>query len=225
MTKCFLVAAAVLLASAPARALVQADLDKPLENFVTGDHGDFVAVCRALHTGCGIETIDGVESLASRNSPLPRAGRTAREILDEYVSTRPHDAWSLENGVLNLRPTAIPSPDWLSRKAGALSFRGSDGYDAAFQALCRTRARLAVRQRKRPVLKPVSRTLDGVTVRQALNALAKDDGEYVWIVVHAKPEESWKLVLQVVSFREESPGSLNESNAELFKVKERPVRD
>ncbi|MBI2385907.1 MAG: hypothetical protein HYV14_07825 [Elusimicrobia bacterium] len=220
------IAAALLLASSagPAFTLEQADLDKPLTDFATSAQGDFVAVCRALHTGCGVEVIDGVESLASRNSPLPRSGRTAREILDEYLAGRPHDAWSLENGVLNLRPATAPTPDWLSKKIAAVNFRKTDGYEAALTLLYMTGASLGVRMRKQPTLKPVDLSLKKVTVRQALNALAKADGEFVWIVVHAKPAQPWKLIFQPISFHEESPGNLNDANAEFLKVTERPVR-
>lgn len=222
-----LIAAALLLAvsAGPAPALEQSDLDKPLADFATSDQGDFVAVCRALHTGCGVEAIDGVESLSSRNSPLPRSGRTAREILDEYLATRPHDSWSLENGVLYLRPKAAPTPDWLSKKIGAVNFRKTDGYQAALTLLHMTGASLGVRMRKSPMLKPADLALKNVTVRQALNALAKADGEFVWIVVHAKPEQPWELIFQPISFREASPGALNGANAEFFKVSERPVRE
>lgn len=213
-----------LFSAGPAFALDQSDLDKPLTDFATGDHGDFVAVCRALHAGCGVEVIDGVESLASRNSPLPRSGRTARGILDEYQAGRPHDAWSLENGVLNLRPATAPTPDWLSKKIRAVKFRKTDGYEAALTLLYMTGASLGVRMRKPPTLKPVDLSLKNVTVRQALNALAKADGEFVWIVVHAKPDQPWNLIFQPITFREDSPGNLIDSNTDFLKVTERPVR-
>jgi len=222
-----LVAAASLLtmSAGPAFALDQSDLDKPLANFATDEQGDFLAVCRALHTGCGAEVIDGVESLASKNSPLPRAGRTAREILDEYLATRPHDVWSLEDGVLNLRPRTTPSPDWLSKKIGAVTLRKIDGYQAALALLRATGASLGVRMRKAPALKTADLALKNATVRQGLNALAKADGEFVWIVIHTGPSQPWKLVFEPISFREDPPGALNGANAEFLKVTERPVRE
>lgn len=217
-------AAALLLCARASFALTQADLDVPLADFVTSQKGDFVAVCRALHTGCGIEMIDGVESLAATNSPLPRAGRTAREILDEYLATRPHDEWALVDGVLNLRPAMRPSPDWLSKKTVAETFCKGDAYEAAIRLLQGTGAAVGHRQSApAPILKPANPVPKGLTVRQSLNALAKADGELVWIVEHAKPGDRFRLVFRAISFREEKPGILNE-NPEASRVSERLVR-
>lgn len=217
-------AAALLLSAGNALALTQADLDEPLANFVTSEKGDFVAVCRALHTGCGIEMIDGVESLAATNSPLPRAGRTAREILDEYFAGRPHDDWALVDGVLNLRPAMRPSPDWLSKKTVVETFCKGDAYEAAIRLLQGTGAAVGHRQyAAAPILKPAKPVPKGMTVRQSLNALAKTDGEFVWIVEHAKPGDRFKLVFRALSFREAKPGILNE-NPEASRVTERLVR-
>lgn len=184
--------------------------------------GDFVAVCRALHTGCGIEVLDGVESLAASNSPLPRAGRTAREILDQYAAMRPHDEWALVDGVLNLRPATRPSPDYLSMKTGTLEFKKTEGWDAALALLRLTGAKLALRiYPPKALLAPVDRTLKDMTIRQGLNALAKADGEFVWVVIHAKT--AGRLVFRAISFREPGPGTLNE-NPEAPPVSERLVR-
>lgn len=217
-----LAAAAALLAlcAAPSFALTAADLDEPLTSFVTDQQGDFVAVCRALHTGCGVEVVDGVESLAASNSPLPRANRTARQILDEYVGMRPHDEWALVDGVLNLRPAMRPSPDWLSKKTGTLALRKMDGFQAALELLRRSGARLALYPSQAP-FKPVDRTFKDVTIRQGLNAIAKADGELVWVVVHSKGGA--RLVLRGISFRERGPGTLNE-NPEASRVTERAIR-
>lgn len=219
-----LLAAVLFLSAGNSLALTQADLDVPLANFVTGQKGDFVAVCRALHTGCGIEVIDGVESLAATNSPLPRAGRTAREILDEYFANRPHDDWTLVDGVLNLRPAARPSPDWLSKKVGQGTLCTGDPYTAAITILQRTGAKVGHRpQPNAPILKSVNKPLKAVTVRQALNALAKEDEEFVWVVEHSKPSDPFTLVFTAIAFREAKPGILNES-PEASRVTERLVR-
>lgn len=214
----------MLLCAGGAHALTQADLDEPLTNFVTSEKGDFVAVCRALHTGCGIEMIDGVESLAATNSPLPRAGRTAREILDEYVANRPHDDWALVDGVLNLKPAMRPSPDWLSKKNAMEHVVQADAYQLSMWLLQGTGAAVGHRQyQAAPLLKPAKPLPKGLTVRQSLNALAKADGEYVWIVEHAKPGGRYKLVFRALSFREAKPGILN-AHPEASRVTERLVR-
>ena len=74
-----------------------------------------------------------------------------------------------------------------------------------------------------PILKPAKPLPKGLTVRQALNALAKADEEFVWIVEHAKLGDRFKLVFRALSFREEKPGILNE-NPEASRVSERLVR-
>jgi len=217
------VAAALLLLSAShSFALTQADLDEPLANFMIDPDGDFVAVCRALHTGCGIETLAGVEDRPAFNSPLPRAGRTAREILDEYVGANPHDEWALVDGVLNLRPSARPTPDLLSKKTGPMVFNKSDGYKASLEILRRTGAGIGINIYSHQTLsKPVDRTLKDMTVRQGLNAIAKDDGEFIWIVLHSKAAR--RLVFRVMSFRQRPARPLNEV-PDAMKVGERAIR-
>lgn len=220
-----IVAAALLVPASAgfAAALTQADLDKPLENFVADPRGDFVAVCRALRTGCGVEVVGGVESLNTRNAPLPRFGRTAREILDEYIAGRPHDAWSLDDGVLNLRPINPPSPDWLSKKASITGLNTCSDY-AAVALLHRAGAIVTV-QPYWANFKRMNLDIRNKTVRQGLNSITKADDDFIWIIAHPGPGQPGNLIFEAIQFHRRYSGILNDERVPPLKVMTRPVRE
>lgn len=218
--------AAVLILHASAglaAALTQADLDKPLENFVADPRGDFVAVCRALRTGCGVEVVGGVESLNTRNAPLPRFGRTAREILDEYIAGRPHDSWSLDDGVLNLRPLNPPSPDLLSKKVSITGLHASADF-LALQLLYRAGAIVTV-QPYWANFKRMHPTIKNKSVRQGLNSITKADDDFIWIIAHPGPGQPGHLSFEAIQFHRRYSGILNDESVPPLKVMTRPVRE
>lgn len=205
-----LVAAALLVPASAglAAALNQADLDRPLENFVTG---------------CGVEVVGGVESLNTRNAPLPRFGRTAREILDEYVAGRPHDSWSLDDGVLNLRPIYPPSPDWLAKKVPVESFHSAS--DHAALTLLRQSGAIVTVQPYFASFKRVKLGVKNKTVRQSLNLITKADDDFIWIIAHAGPGQPGHLILEAIKFHRQYSGILNDERVPPLKVMTRPVRE
>ena len=129
------------------------------------------------------------------------SGSTLRNTLDAIVSANPQFSWQVSDGVVNVSPLA-GDPPLLSLTIGELRLNGAHSTDEAANqlfAIPEIQKRLAelhlsygytrfgIRDLKRPGSAPdkeeqrYNLTLKNVTVRDALNAIARAHGKAVWL--------------------------------------------
>lgn len=161
-------------------------LDQPLSNFRTFS-GMEIEVCGKIGVPCGWEVADKDEFIVSTASVLKITGGTVREALDKIVERYPRYVWRLDDGVINF----LPKP------GESITRDGKPILDVIIidLKLDGVRANMAVKQACEAAGLPcgavgsaggrkrhpkISLHLKNVTLRQALNAIVKKDGDAAW---------------------------------------------
>jgi hypothetical protein len=141
-------------------------------------------VCQTLSIPCGIENFDGGFVSFFGDKQIDVNGYTGEAVLDQVVRLKPSCQWSFSDGVLNIVPTKIPPDDPLEHKIANFSVIQTDS--------CRAMG-ISLRQAgitpggggggsmSRPICDAITVNLTNVTVREALNRIAKADGKISWI--------------------------------------------
>ena len=164
-------------------------LDAPLKHAVIEGHDEFTNLCRTLETGCGIESVF-VNKTGRDPEPqgLPKdllTGSTPRAILDRYVLLKPSLRWIYQNGVINLAPAKTPDDDFFTVKLASVSLQSVSAFFAIGEILHKGGVMFSFQAMGRPqVYKLIDLELENVTVREALNAVAKADPQSIWLIWH-----------------------------------------
>lgn len=168
-------------------------LDAPIEDISAFAGGEVVALCRAQNRPCGIE--EDPSSLAHAPDSVTKIRMrktTLRKALDQSAKLHPGKRWVVRNGVVNFEPQHRRGADLLSRKLDSVSILGMRT-DAAFYLMLKQAGITtsgSFYSGTGPVYAVIDVDMKSVTVRDALNAIAKADGKVVWHFVADKPEES-----------------------------------
>ena len=159
-----------------------------------GGHFDssFLRICRLADRPCGLElrTCKGSRSISA---PLiDVGGTTLRQALDRAVHPSSGYQWKVRDGVINVEPIVRSESGLMSRKVGPLSLHDLSSNDAFNLVLATAGIRTggSFYSGPGPVYGAVDLELNKVTVREALNAIAKADGHVAWSLCVDRPERT-----------------------------------
>jgi hypothetical protein len=156
-----------------------------------------VTLCRTAVAPCGIEL------LSNENAPVGSLSKSLRQVpaatvLDLLISEHPEYQWVLDDGVINIIPrdtlwnriSRVWAGSPLDRKVKKLDVLDTTLQDAVSNIVCPAAGLQcftpgwvgngAAGDWSPP--RKVSLHLENVTVRQALNALVRQDGHSMWIL-------------------------------------------
>lgn len=164
----------------------EASLEVPIDRFEELQAGQaFPMLCREfLNWPCGLE--EGFQNGISGGGDghLMRLSNTsARRVLDEVVKRNPKYRWLIRDGVLNLEPKVPVGKDVLSTTLASFSTKKVSSFKAALDVLHQANIGYSY-QGKGGRFAPVELDLRNITVREALNAITKADGQALWIFSH-----------------------------------------
>ncbi|MBI5244831.1 MAG: hypothetical protein HY922_14270 [Elusimicrobia bacterium] len=180
-------------------------MDEPIDTFEAREGLELGELCRVLNRPCGKEFVIGGKE-APPQCPILRLEKTTpRGILDAITHRYPDYHWIVQNGVIVLEPQKRAGKDLLARKVGHVSIHGKSSYFAAHTVL--TQAKLSEGEGISMYFGPAYRyaridlELHNITVREALNAIAKADGQVLWLFAPIDPEKlyaryrliSWRM--------------------------------
>lgn len=171
-------------------------LDAPIDEFASmaGGASEFVTLCRMQNRPCGFEMERDTASQGSNRKKIHLKNTTARKTLDQIATLHPGHQWSFRNGVLNFEPIHRRVPDMLARKLNKVSIHGvvsRAAFDLVFkQAGIQITGTQVYSGAGGPWFAPVDLEMQNVTVRDALNAIAKADGHVVWLFSPSAQEKN-----------------------------------
>lgn len=141
-------------------------------------------LCRALNRPCGQEQTGAEEIAGDKHSALNLKKTTPRKILDLIVSRYPSHRWIVQDGVLVLEPKKRKGEDVLARRLEHVLIRDALSLKAALDVLRQAKIPgVGIAMTGDPRYACIDLELSNVTVREALNTIAKADGQVVWSFV------------------------------------------
>ena len=170
-------------------------VNEPISGFSIEQGAEFYHICRDHGMACGVEEVQCGDIGSSGRRPMPvkinLRSTSIRKVLDKLIRLHVGYRWAIRSGVLNIEPTSLQSDDPLERRIMKLSLHDVSSF-AAFKTILN---RAGINFRLEPPEGPgiitsgplyrsfatVNIELDGVSVRDALNAVAKSDGQIVWM--------------------------------------------
>jgi len=189
----------------------EAFLDSPMASFDALEGREFSDLCHALKRPCGIEEASFGDVASKVKAPRARLQKiTPRKILDRYIKRLPSYQWVYRNGVINVEPKKHDGEDVLSRKLGAVSISGITSFKAALDVFKQADIQVAYQPQGRVRLAIIDLTLKDVTVREALNAIVKADGEAIWFLTTGKTGRTFTMT----SSKKTGASSINERRKE-----------
>lgn len=190
-----------------AAAPIEAPLDARLDSFEARSGWEFVTLCKdVLKMPCGMEEASLAGLQQEKGAPLHVVASNARAVLDAIIERYPTYRWVDRGGVVNLEPK-IPGEDLLSRKLGRVSIHGISSFQAARTVLDQAKIPYAY-QPKGGRYGAIDLELKDVTVREALNAIVRIDGQVLWIFSHSAKDSGlrFKGTLMMRSWRKQGIG-------------------
>lgn len=164
------------IANAQSTSAIQLDAKLPR---VTADSGfEVFEVCRAARISCGIEE-DTLHRIP-QNKGVLKSTSTLRGSLNAITSRYGHYHWVIRNNVVNIEPTMRSGGDPLSAIIDHISIKGANSMSAATMVLRQAKIDANLTYFGRPQYAQVTIDLTNVTVREALNVIAKEDGQVTW---------------------------------------------
>jgi len=160
-------------------------LDAPIDGLSSKDGGEVWKLCRIQNQPCGLEEI-------SCNDMAPEPGHsryiqfsktTFRKALDQAAQLHSGYHWLMRDGVVNFEPVHRKGPDLLSTQLGKVSIHGISSRAAArslFQQAGIFLGGTAIPGGGYGKFAVIDLEMNGVTIRDALNAIAKADGAMYW---------------------------------------------
>lgn len=178
-----------------AAADVDSLLDRPLNQFEAKHGEEFLVLCRTINVPCGVEYSSSATTQESKEQgPLQLTKSSARAALDSIVQRYPGHRWVARNGVINMEPKSRDGEDVLARRLDSISIHGASSFKAALDVLHQADIPTGYQIMGRPPRYAVIELeLKDVTVRDALNAIAKMDGQLVWVFRSSGPKGRWML--------------------------------
>lgn len=162
-------------------AAADAWLDAPIEKADDARPGyELLDLCRALNKPCGQEK-DREKGTPKKISDLGLKKSTPRKALDEVGRRYPKHKWAVKDGVLIVEPKTRTGEDYLSRKLDRVSIHDAISLKAGFDVLRQAKIPgVGLAMTGNPRYGCVDIELSNVSVRDALNAIAKADGQVMW---------------------------------------------
>lgn len=161
----------------------EAFLDASLREFSASHESELWTLCRLISRPCGVEEGHfGDLAVSSSAAPLTLSKTTPRKVLDAIVERHPGYQWALRDGVINLEPKTRDGEDVLARKLAVAAIRGDSSFKAALDILHLADIPAGYQLQGRGRFGRISLELTNVTVREALNAIAKADGQVMWFL-------------------------------------------
>ncbi|MBI5622547.1 MAG: hypothetical protein HY924_02080 [Elusimicrobia bacterium] len=154
-------------------------LDSSVDEFEAQGHEMF-KLCRKLNVPCGEEFARGYQHWRHKKPALRLKNTTARNVLDEISRRNPGHRWVFQDGIVILEPTQRTYQDLLERRLARVSVHGRSSLDAALDVFRQAKLKIGFMTMGNPLYAHVDLELTDVTVREALNAIAKADGQVMW---------------------------------------------
>ena len=178
--------------------------DTPVVNYPGNPSQEMWAFCHDLDMPCGIEMVN-CEELDSTNLVLRLDKTTARNALSQMLKRHPGYHYTFRDSVFNFKPSARKHQDPLSERLPQLSIHGSSSSLAARDVIHQSGIQLAhvMSEDKASEFATISLKLKDVTVREALNAIAKADGHAAW--VFCVNRDGAQARFWIVSYRRSMP--------------------
>lgn len=171
-------------------------------------------ICRTAGVPCGLEEspedpVHGIDNSYGHQERLglPDAKMTVRQVLDAVLGKHPHYRWEFVDGVLLVTPK--PGKEYrrfwkpvLSRRLRQFKYSDTPAGSLLFQACLDAGVMKALDPRKMPavqLLKPlpptgrISVNLENVSVREAMAAVARADGQMGWKFAYDPSEKAYAL--------------------------------
>jgi hypothetical protein len=168
--------------SLPAWTATQSSpLDVPIEGIEIRWGREMYELCSLLNRPCGQEDTVTREIDYRRRPTLKLQNTTPREILNTLTQRYPSHQWIIRDEVLTLEPKSRHGKDLLARKLAHISIHGSSSYKAALSVFEQAGIHVGQEMVGDPKFARLDLELQNVTVREALNAIAKADGQVLWI--------------------------------------------
>lgn len=186
-------------------------LDRSLNGFSAKNGEEFIVLCRTINAPCGVEYGASPTSPEGKEQgSLQLTKSTARAVLDSIAQRYPGHRWVTRDGVINLEPTSRDGEDVLARRLDTVSIHGASSFKAALDVLHQANIPTGYQIMGRPPRYAlIDLELKDVTLRDALNAIAKIDGHLVWVFRLSSPNGRW--ILSMPSWRKSgAPFSIEE---------------
>ena len=158
-------------------------LDSPLAEFWLYSDHEFQGLCSTLRRPCAIETVSEPSANIVSKNPIQFLRDTSpRKILDAIIRRYPGHHWLIRDGILAMEPNKRIGEDLLARKLGYVSIHKRESEYAAKSVLRQARIDPApiMMDMMGQAFNRIDLELRNVTVRQALDAIAKTDGQVMW---------------------------------------------
>ena len=156
-------------------------LDSPLAQFdVRAGENAFAVLCDKINISCGEEEAS-INDLGG-DAALHLTTTTPKNVLDAIIQRHPAYQWALRDGILNLEPKKHDGEDVLSRKLDEVSIHGVSSPKAMLDVLHQAKIRFGFQPsngRGRYAL--IDLDQKNITVRDALNAVARANGQMLWL--------------------------------------------
>lgn len=154
-------------------------LDASIDEFVA-QGGELYKLCRKLNQPCGEESAFGYKAWKNKKPELRLKKMSPRNILNEITQRHPGHQWIIQDGVLILEPLKRSNRDLLGKKLAKVSIHGKSSLEAALEVFRQAKIGLHQTGMGCPLYAHIDLELKDVTVREALNAIVKADGQVMW---------------------------------------------
>jgi len=167
-----------------AATVVESALDTPLPQFKASPGSELWTLCQLINRPCGMEEAKfGDLSGKGVTQAMSLSEISPRKILDEIAKRYPSYRWSIQNEVIVLEPKSREGEDLLSKRIASLSIRGDSSFKAALDVLHHAGIRFSYQMMGRvPTFGQIDLDIKDVTARDALNSIAKLDGQVLWMI-------------------------------------------
>lgn len=196
----------------------EALLDVPMEEFSAPGGNEFARLCSSVGMPCGYEEVPGKKIEHNKGAELRLKKTTPRKVLAEITARYPSYRWSVQDGVLVLEPKQRAGKDLLARKIDHFSIQNTVSIQAAILLFLQAKIPGAgVPSFGDPQFACVDLNLGNVTVREALNAIAKADGQVMW-QFSPKRAETTGMSLHLFPWRKSSGVRLTDKHNKFLPI-------
>ena len=180
--------------------------DQPIGNFDAHAGFELHQLCRSARVSCGIEE-DAVDRINPSTMNLSISSASIRSVLRGITARYGHYTWTTYGNVINVRPTRRSGEDYLSRTLVHFRSHGLSSLTTMQKILKAAHIQCGIVFAGDPRYRRVDVDLTHVTVREALNAVAQQDGGVIWSF---RPSSANKLAAFSLSSWKTDGMSLND---------------
>ena len=157
-------------------------LDNEIGTFEAPAGSELIYLCRKLTIPCGYEESAGHRIEHHRGQDLRLTRTSPRKVLEAITKRYSAYLWTVEDGVLILEPKKREGEDILATKIDRFSVTDTISVQAAALLSFHVKWVLRFSEGSGMRFDCIDLALSNVTLRQALGAIAKADGQAAWIV-------------------------------------------